>query len=226
MQNTLRALVACACLASLAACGGGGAATGTAGPVPPVSAGLQPATGTPPAAVLALEGATADAALVGQSYRWTPLVTDPNGTAITWKAENVPAWLKFDTATGALSGLPTKENVGRYSGIRIVASNGRDERQLQVEIEVVETAPGFARLQWDAPADRTDGSSAGEIAGYRIYYGRSARQLELSIDIPTASITEAQVSNLTRGTWYFAAAAVEKSGREGDLSEIGSKTIS
>ena len=217
MQNTLRAAVACLTVSSVAACGGGG--TVEPGPSPTPSTGL---VGAP----LALEGPARDEALAGQPYRYAPALSASAGASIEWRVENAPDWLTFDSGTGVLRGQPQREDVGSYPGIVIVARTGSEERRLEVTIDVVDVATGYALLRWDVPQQRSDGSPAGALEGYRIYYGRSAQQLDQWIKVRGGTVTEVQVSNLTRGTWYFAASVVDADGHESPLSAIGSKVVS
>ena len=47
--------------------------------------------------------------------------------------------------------------------------------------------PGSATLSWEAPTTNTNGTALTDLAGYRIYYGPSAEQLDQSVDahVPT-----------------------------------------
>lgn len=96
----------------LGACGGGvdtrqtGAATDVSGS-PPVISGTPPTT-----------------AVVGQAYSFTPTASDPAGRALTFSISGQPAWLNFNTGTGALTGTPGAGNVGTSSAITISVSNG------------------------------------------------------------------------------------------------------
>jgi hypothetical protein len=80
-----------------------------------VNSGGQPPTigGTPPAAVVA-----------GQSYAFTPAVTNPDNQALSFAIINRPAWTTFNTATGQLSGSPKSVNVGTFANIVISVSDG------------------------------------------------------------------------------------------------------
>jgi len=69
--------------------------------------------GTPPTSVTA-----------GSAYRFTPTSTDPSGGTLTFSIQNAPAWAAFSASTGALSGTPSAAEVGTYSNITIVVSDG------------------------------------------------------------------------------------------------------
>jgi hypothetical protein len=71
-------------------------------------------TGTPPTSVSA-----------GSAYTFTPSAADPDNDTLGYTVANKPAWAAFDTATGRLSGTPTSQNVGTFSGIVITVSDGK-----------------------------------------------------------------------------------------------------
>ena len=85
----------------------------------------------------------------------------------------------------------------------------------------------FATLSWVAPVTRSDGSPLplSELSGYRIYSGLGAGRLDLLVDIDNSGTTEYTVLDLETGTHYFAVAAYNLYGVEGELSEVVSKTI-
>lgn len=59
-----------------------------------------------------------------QAYTFTPMGSDPDGTALRYSIANKPAWAAFSTSTGALSGTPATSQVRTYSNIVISASDG------------------------------------------------------------------------------------------------------
>ena len=61
--------------------------------------------------------------------------------------------------------------------------------------------------------------------GYRIYWGRESGSYASSVEIMNPAITTFVVENLSSGTHYFAAAALNKSGVESDLCEEAITTI-
>jgi hypothetical protein len=62
---------------------------------------------------------------IGESYSFTPSITDRNGDPITEHLiQNLPAWADFDPASGTLSGTPGLADVGKFGGIKIGANDG------------------------------------------------------------------------------------------------------
>ena len=45
---------------------------------------------------------------------------------MSFRVRNLPAWARFDGATGALNGAPTSSSVGTYSNIEIRVTDGRN----------------------------------------------------------------------------------------------------
>jgi hypothetical protein len=88
------------------------------------------------------------------------------------------------------------------------------------------SASGSATISWLPPQQNADGTALTDLAGFHIYYGSSADELSQVVSIATAGISRYVIDNLPGGTWYFAVAAFNAAGVEGDLSNVASKTIS
>ena len=86
-------------------------------------------------------------------------------------------------------------------------------------------ANNSAMLSWLAPAQNTDGTALTDISGYHIHVGTDPNSLDTVLDLTDATATSYTVSKLTPGTWYFAISAYNAQGADGELSNIGSKTI-
>jgi hypothetical protein len=72
-----------------------------------------------------ISGTPATSANAGSPYSFTPNATDADaGTTLTFSIANKPGWANFNTATGALTGIPTNANVGTTAGIVISVSDG------------------------------------------------------------------------------------------------------
>ena len=212
------------CAAALSGCGGGDdsstPATGTAqppAPVPPSGSTNHAPTisGTPTASVNA-----------SAPYTFTPSAADADGDTLAFTIQNKPAWAAFNTTTGRLSGTPAAADVGTYSNISIMVSDGKTSTTLSAfAIAVTTVANGRATLSWTAPTENTDGSTLSNLAGYRIRYGTSAGALTQTIVIDNASVTTYVVENLSPATWYFAVTAVTSQGAESSNSNVANKQI-
>ena len=84
---------------------------------------------------------------------------------------------------------------------------------------------GSATLAWQAPTENEDGTPITGLAGYRIYFGPSATELNQLIEVSDAASTTYVINGLTPGTYYFAVSAYNVFGIEGPLSNIASKSF-
>jgi len=71
-----------------------------------------------------ISGNPATSASVGSAYSFTPSATDPEGHALTFSIQNLPAWMTFSATTGRLSGTPSAANIGDFPNISISVTNG------------------------------------------------------------------------------------------------------
>jgi len=101
------------CLA-LAGCGGESASQNSIDRnAPPII------TGAPPTQLMA-----------GTAYTFTPTAQDPDGDTLTFSADNLPAWLQIDQATGRIWGTPSQANVGMTGEITIDAFDQKVHSEL------------------------------------------------------------------------------------------------
>jgi hypothetical protein len=207
-------------LAALAACGGGGGGGET-----PSIAGAPPTSSSTTAGAVALGGPRIDAAVANQFYQYVPEIGDTSGAEVVFAVENKPAWATFDAAAGTLSGTPTSADVGSRGAVRISAVAGGSRSTVEFQLQVVASADGVASVSLDAPVTRTDGSALQNLAGYRIYYGKTATRLDQFVDVKDRGATNAVVSQLTPGTWFFAATAYDANGFESEPTELAQKQI-
>jgi hypothetical protein len=84
------------------------------------------------------------------------------------------------------------------------------------------SVPGVATasLSWVAPEQREDGSVMvlSDIAGYRIYYGVEPGNYQSQIDVSDGSAVQAQISGISRGTYYIVLTTIDVDGRESAYS--------
>jgi hypothetical protein len=215
-------LAGCLLLSSalLTGCGGGGGGDSSSNANPPTS-GTNAAptmTGTP--------GSTA---VVGQAYSFQPAAADANGDALTFTVANLPSWAAFNTQTGRISGTPTAAQVGAYGNITVTVSDGTANATVgpfTITVSDVANASGSATLSWTPPTQNSDGTNLGNLAGYRVIYGRTSGNLDQTVNVDNPSINRFVVENLSSGTWYFAVVAVNATGVTSQLSNTASKTVS
>lgn len=171
-------------------------------------------------------GSPATSILEGQAYLFAPTAADADGDRLNFTITNRPAWASFDGATGRLSGTPPAGTAGSYANVTIRVSDGTLTTALPaftVNVEV--SATGSATLSWQPPTTRMDGSPLTNLAGYRIRYGTASGNYTNVITIANGSVTNAVVSNLLPGTYYFVTTAYDAAGYESNYSSPVSTTI-
>jgi hypothetical protein len=84
-----------------------------------------------------LSGAPVTSVTAGNSYGFTPTVSDGCGT-LTYGITNQPSWASFDTATGALTGTPALADVGTTNGvvISVIDANGLSDILASFNLQV------------------------------------------------------------------------------------------
>jgi hypothetical protein len=82
-----------------------------------------------------------------------------------------------------------------------------------------------AVVSWLPPTTRSDASALTDLAGYRIYYGKSLNAMTHIIDIQNPGQTSQFIDGLDQGTWYFVVTAYTSDGLESTMSELAAKKI-
>jgi hypothetical protein len=90
----------------------------------------------------------------GSPYYFKPTAKDADGDTLRFSIVNKPGWLAFSSSTGALSGTPTKSNIGIFPSIKIWVTDGVASRSLD----------GFA-LEVTSATTSTSGNTAPKISG-------------------------------------------------------------
>ena len=128
-------------------------------------------------------------------------------------------WANFDNRSGQISGTPTLANIGMFSNVRISVSDGNASASLPTyAIDVTQFGTASTTLTWIAPTMNEDGTTLTNLAGYKIYYGKSSGNYTNTIQIDNASVTTYLVDNLSQDTYYFAATAFNATGEESQYS--------
>jgi hypothetical protein len=211
---------------------GAASAAGSTNSTTPAAPSSPSGSSSNPVAAIALQGVPPVSATVGSDYSFQPTVT-PSNTVITFTATGLPAWLSFDTRTGALSGTPAAKDQGTTGHIIIAASNGSSNASMTpftIQVKALNSSPqsgttGSVKLSWAAPTENTDGTPVTNLAGYHIYYGTSTDELTMSIDVVGATSTTYLVEGLLDGTYYFSVLAYNTEGADSGRSNITNKTI-
>lgn len=93
-------------------------------------------------------------------------------------------------------------------------------------VETAVTEPSTsAELSWSPPTQNTNGTPLTNLSGYVIRYGMSAAALTMQLSVASANATDAEISNLTPGTWFFEVAAVNAANLAGPFSALVSDSI-
>ena len=79
-------------------------------------------------------------AAVGQSYSFSPIVSNAAGPVV-FSIANQPPWAVFDYTTGQLSGIPSNTDVGTYPGVVIAVSDGINSASLPIPLQVLPSQP-------------------------------------------------------------------------------------
>jgi hypothetical protein len=193
---------------------------------PPTSTPTTPPTSAPNQAPK-ISGTPLTSAKTNQPYTFQPSASDPDGDTVTFNIYNKPVWASFDTRSGKLAGTPSSSSTGTFTGVTIIASDGKSSSQLgPFDITVASTATtGSATLSWQPPTENADGSPLTNLAGYVIRYGNQSDALKLEVRINNPGITSSVIEGLTPATWYFTVSAFTSLGVESMPSAVGSKTV-
>ncbi|MGX9462715.1 Ig-like domain-containing protein, partial [Shewanella sp. A14] len=79
----------------------------------------------------------------GANYSYTLVVVDTVGDILTYSALSIPSWLSFDTTTGLLTGVPSRDNVGSHTiELKVTDAAGLFATQaFSVNVNEVNSAP-------------------------------------------------------------------------------------
>ncbi len=88
-----------------------------------------------------ISGAPRTTASVNQPYAFSPLASDPDADELTFSIINLPSWAAFNPHSGALSGIPSNNDIGTYHNILIMVSDGQYSAELPQFSIFVSAAP-------------------------------------------------------------------------------------
>jgi len=172
--------------------------------------------GVPPATVQA-----------GQTYTFTPDAVAASPLSPHFEIQNLPLWASFSWA-GSLTGTPAATDEGTYSNIVISIVAGDVRASLPTFSITVQAASGDAApatISWLPPTTNTDGSVLTDLAGYRIYVGKTPNQLVPILALDNAAVTSYLLEGLSAGLNFFAMTAMNARGVESNLSPVIGVTL-
>ena len=125
------------------------------------------------------------------------------------------------------NGLRPASGRHNISNIVIKVSDGKATASLKAFSIVVSssTATGSATLSWTPPTQNSNGTTLTNLAGYRIYYGKSASTMTQLITVANPGTARYVVDDLTAATWYFNVRAYSTTGVESAASNTATKTV-
>jgi Fibronectin type III domain len=170
---------------------------------------------------LSIKGVPQTSALAGRMYSFTPTVSSSN--LVTFSIVGQPAWARFNTATGLLSGIPGVKDEGTTGKIIISAAN--DSGSTSMAPFAIAVKAGSASLSWTPPTQNTDGSPVAGLAGYYVSYGTSPDELTRTITVAGGASATCIITGLAVGTYYFTVVAYTKAGTKSGESNVASQTI-
>lgn len=148
-------------------------------------------------------------------------VTLPNATTYTATMSSAGTYskvvtIKFtaDTASGAVLRVRFTQTANNVGSINVQAA----------ALQAAATTSGSANLKWSAPTTNTNGTPLTDLAGYKIYWGKTQGQYTNSAKVGSSTLGY-KVTGLSAGRWYFAVTALSASGAEGPPSNAISKDI-
>jgi len=102
-----------------------------------------------------------------------------------------------------------------------VTDNQEQEYKDAVSVTVLpENGKYTAQLNWTAPTENEDGSILTNLAGYKIYYGQSITNLNVSIVVNAPLETSYDISNLdSDNSYFFCISAYSAAGFESKCSD-------
>lgn len=195
-----------------------------------LSAGPSPATAAAataaPASSPEIAGDPTTQTTINEAYSFAPTASDADGDPLTFTIANLPEWLSFASSTGALTGTPTNAQVGVYRNVTIqVESGGEYDTLAAFDIEVVAVGAKGITLSWAPPTQNEDGSSLGDLAGYKIMYGQEPGVFTKVISVPNGGATSYSVEGLVPGTYYFVIRAFNAKGVDSIRSNEATTTL-
>ncbi len=154
---------------------------------------------------------------VGEAVQFSVLASGSGTLSYQWSHNGAPI-NGANASTLALASAQLAQ-AGTYT-VRV--SNGTSEASASAVLSVAQPVSlKTIELNWSQPDQREDGSylASTEISGYVIKWGTASGALGQQLNVNGPSTLNAEVPNLTQGSYYFAIATVDSRGIQGAFSD-------
>ena len=116
--------------------------------------------------------------------------------------------------------------MGTYADIVISVSDGNATASLPAfSVVVSQDGLGSVTLEWVPPQSNTDGSYAGDLAGYVIYWGTESGNYDQQVRVDNVGLTAYVVDGLKPAGYFFTATAFNSAGVESDYSNEVARVV-
>lgn len=154
-------------------------------------------------------------------------VTPPPPTPVNCQVSDWSAWAPSPWGVCSSDRQTRVETRSRYVTVQPANGGNACPSPLSETRTVAQTCDSSrtARLSWETCSRNTDGSALTNLAGTRIFYGRSAGEFVRSLQIATPSATAWTITDLDPATWYFVARCYNSEGVESANSNQVTKIV-
>jgi len=132
----------------------------------------------------------------GESYSFTPNISDPDNDPLFIGIDNQPDWATFDSGTGALTGNPVDGDVGRYENIVIKFTDGKSDTvrygPFAIEVLPINSAPTLDNIPTPLPITINESERPVQLTGIGVGADDGSQQI---IEITAVSSNQAIISN-------------------------------
>lgn len=154
---------------------------------------------------------------INLAYTFQPIALDNDKDNLSFNINNLPVWASFNNQTGELFGTP--DSVNSYKSIVISVTDGTHTTLLEAfDINVALPTPFEVTINWLAPTEDENNQALTEFGGYKVYYGNFQGSEDQSITITDPNKSQANITNLSAGDYFFTMVALSTSGAESDKS--------
>ena len=146
-----------------------------------------------------ISGAPSTSIAQDTSYSFTPISGDIDGDPLLFSITNKPSWANFNTATGALTGIPTNADVGTTVGVVITVDDQQSQPNstaslaaFDIEVTNINDAPtisGMPTISIAQDASYSFTPIAGDIDGDPLLFSITNKPSWANFNTATGALT-------------------------------------